>query len=35
MPIIISMDEDIIQIHNNKNVKLLNKNLVDISLKAC
>ena len=33
--IIISIDQDIIQVNNNKDVKLLRKDLVDISLKAC
>lgn len=33
--VIISGDEDIILIYNDKDIKLLNKNLVDIFLKAC
>ena len=33
--IIIYIDEDIIQINNNKDVKVFSKNLVDISLEAC
>ena len=32
--VIINIDEDIIQIHDSKNVKLLSKNLVDIFLEA-
>ena len=33
--IIISVDQDVIQIYNNENVKLLCKDFVDISLEAC
>ena len=33
--IIISLDEDVIQIYNDKDIKLLSKDLVDIFLKAC
>ena len=33
--VIINVDEKVIQIHNDKNVKLLSKDLVDISLEAC
>ena len=33
--VIISVDEDVVQIHNDKDVKLLSKDLVDISLEAC
>ena len=33
--IIISVDEDVIQIHDNEDVKFLNKDFVDVSLEAC
>lgn len=33
--VIISIDKNIIQIYNTKNIKLLSKYLVNISLKAC
>ena len=33
--VIISIDKDVVQIYNDKYVKLLSKNLVDKSLKAC
>ena len=32
--VIISVNEDIVQIHNNKNIKLLSKNLINVFLKA-
>ena len=32
--IIISIDENIVQIYNDKNVKLLGKNLIDVSLET-
>ena len=35
IPVIISVNEDDIQIHNDENVKLLSKNLVDVFLEAC
>ena len=35
IPIIISINEDVIQIYDDKDIKLLSKNLVNISLKAC
>ena len=35
IPVIIGVNEDVIQIHNNKDVEFLNNDLVDISLKAC
>ena len=31
---IINVDEDIVQLYNNKNVELFGKNLVNISLKV-
>ena len=33
--VIISVDQNVIQIHNDENVKLLGKDLVDVSLEAC
>ena len=33
--VIISVDQDVIQVHNDKNVKLLHKDFVDLSLEAC
>ena len=33
--VIISVNEDVIQIHNGKEVELLSKDLVDVSLEAC
>ena len=30
----INIDKNIVQIHNDKNIKLLGKNLIDISLEA-
>ena len=33
--VIISVDGDVVQIHNDENVKLLSKDLVDKSLEAC
>ena len=32
---ILNIDKDIIQINNNKNVKLFSQNIIDITLKAC
>ena len=34
LTLILSVDEDVIQIHNNKNIKLLCQDLVDIALEA-
>ena len=33
--VIISVDQDVIQIHNDEDVKLLRKDLVDVPLEAC
>ena len=33
--VIISINEDIVQIHNNEDVKFLSKDLVDVFLEAC
>ena len=33
--VIISVDKDVIQVHYDKDVNLLSKDLVDISLEAC
>ena len=33
--VIISVDQDVIQIHNDEDVELLRKDLVDVPLKAC
>ena len=33
--VITSVDKNVVQIHNNKNVKLFGKDLVDKFLKAC
>ena len=33
--IIFSINQDVIQVYNNKDIKLLRKELVDISLEAC
>ena len=35
IPIIFSVNQNVVQIHNNKNVKLLRKSLVDVFLEAC
>ena len=35
IPVIISVNEDVIQIHDNEDVELLSKDLVDIFLEAC
>ena len=32
---VISIDEDIIQIYNDKNIEFFSKDLVDLSLKVC
>ena len=32
---VLGIDEDIIQIHYNKNIKLFSQDLIDITLKAC
>ena len=32
---ILDIDKDIIQINNNKNIKLLSQNLINITLEAC
>ena len=34
MSIIISVEKDIVQVHNDKDIKLLSKDLVDIFLQA-
>lgn len=33
--LIISIDKDIVQIKNNKNIKFPRKDLINVSLKAC
>ena len=33
--VIISVDEDVVQIHDDEDVKLLSKDFVDVSLEAC
>ena len=33
--VIISVDQNVIQIYNDEDVKFLNKDLVDVSLEAC
>ena len=33
--VIISVDQDVIQIHNDEDVELLRKDLVDVPLEAC
>ena len=33
--LVLSIDEDIIQIHNDKNIELFCKNLIDIALEFC
>ena len=33
--IIINVNEDVVQIHNNENVKLFSKDLVNVFLEAC
>ena len=33
--LIFGVDEDIIQIHNDKDIKLFRENLIDIALKCC
>ena len=33
--IIISINGDVVQIHNNENVKLFGKDLIDVFLEAC
>ena len=35
IPVIISVNEDVIQIHDDEDVELLSKDLVDVSLEAC
>ena len=35
LALIFDIDEDIIQINNNKNIKLLGQDLIDITLEAC
>ena len=33
--VIISIDEDDVQIHDDKDIKLLGKDLIDVSLEVC
>ena len=33
--VLIGVDEDILQIHNEENIKLFRKNFIDIFLEAC
>ena len=33
--IIFSINQDVIQVHNNKDIKILHKDFVDVSLEAC
>ena len=33
--LILSVDEDVIQIHNDEDIELLRQNLVDVTLEAC
>ena len=35
IPIIFGVNQDVIQVQNNKDVKLLCKDLADVSLEAC
>ena len=35
IPIIFSVNLDIVQVYNDKNIKLLRKDLVEVSLEAC
>ena len=33
--VIINVDNNVVQIYNNKDIKLFSKNLIEVSLKAC